>query len=107
MLTTSQLIFDLLHQSKTLLLAINGATEDDLIQDIEGFIKKQEQFEQKFEEAQAVFLANETTFTSEELTEIIGKIKEINSLLYDNDQKVKQTTKKVTIKNLEKQINTL
>ncbi len=102
-----QSIIDLLAQSRSLLIEINSASEDALIADIDNFINKQSEFEQKFESAQSVFLSHESEFAPEELTAIINGIKKVNSLLYDNDKKVKQTTKKVQIKNLTNQINQL
>jgi len=101
----SQKIIDLLANANALLVEINSANEDDLVNRIEEFITKQEQFEKTFEEAQKVFLKNEDQLDEENLKDIITRIKDINALLYDNDKKVKDTTRQVEIDNLHNQIN--
>ena len=103
----SQTIVDLLANANALLVEINSATEEELVKNIEVYIDKQESFEKNFEEAQKVFLKNEDQLSEENLKDIITRIKDINNILYENDKKVKDTTKKIEIDNLHNQIDIL
>ncbi len=103
----SQTIIDLLANANALLVEINSATEEELVKNIEVYIDKQESFEKNFEEAQKVFLKNEDQLSEENLKDIITRIKDINNILYENDKKVKDTTKKIEIDNLHNQIDIL
>lgn len=103
--TISQQIIDLLANSRALLVEINSAPEADLVAKIDEYIAKQSEFEKTFEQAQKVFLKNEDQLSEENLKEIITRIKDINNLLYENDKKVKDTTKQIEIDNIHQQIS--
>ena len=100
-------ISNYLKEAKNILAEINHVSDNDLISKIDNYQKIQPEFNLIFTNAQKLFLQNEDQLTEEELKNIISAIKEINVLLFSNDQKIKKLTKKIKLDTIHQQIDTI